>query len=55
MRWAGHVALIGEKRGAYRILVERPEGRRQLGRPRRRWADKIKIDLQAVGWGLGVD
>jgi hypothetical protein len=42
MRWAGHVARIGEKRDAYRILVERPEGRRQLGRPRRRWEDNIK-------------
>jgi hypothetical protein len=51
MRWAGHVALIGEGRGAYRILVGRPEGRRPLGRPRRRWEDNIKIDLQEVGWG----
>jgi hypothetical protein len=43
-----------EKRGAYRILVGRPEGRRPLGRPRRRWEDNIKIDLQEVGWG-GMD
>jgi hypothetical protein len=43
---------MGEKRGAYRILVERPEGRRPLGRPRRRWEDKIKMDLQEVGWDM---
>jgi hypothetical protein len=41
---------MGEGRGAYRILVGRPEGRRPLGRPRRRWEDNIKIDLQEVGW-----
>jgi hypothetical protein len=41
---------MGEKRGTYRILVERPEGRRPLGRPRYRWEDNIKIDLQEVGW-----
>jgi hypothetical protein len=51
MRWAGHLARVGEKRGAYRILVGRPEGRRPLGRHRRRWEDNIKIDLQEVGWG----
>jgi hypothetical protein len=51
MRWAGYVARIGEKRGAYRVLVERPEGRRPLGRPRLRWEDNIKMDLQEVGWG----
>jgi hypothetical protein len=45
MRWAGHVACMGEGRGAYRILVGRPEGRRPLGRPRRRWEDNIKMDL----------
>jgi hypothetical protein len=50
MRWAGHVAHIGEGRCAYRILVGRPEGRRPLGRPRRRWEDNIKMDLQEVGW-----
>jgi hypothetical protein len=48
----GHVARMGEKRGAYRILVGRPEGRRPLGRPRRRWEDNIKIYLQDVGWGM---
>jgi hypothetical protein len=50
MRWAGHVARVGEGRGAYRILVGRPEGRRPFGRPRRRWEDNIKMDLQEVGW-----
>jgi hypothetical protein len=56
MRWAGHVARMGEGRGGYRILVGRPEGRRPLGRPRRRWEDNIKMDLQEVGWGvLGLD
>ena len=46
-----HVALTGERRGVYRVLVEKPEGRRLLGRPRRRWEDNIKMDLQEVGWG----
>jgi hypothetical protein len=46
MRWAGHVARMGEKRNAYRILVGKPEGKRPLGRPRRRWVDNIKIDLK---------
>jgi hypothetical protein len=54
MRWAGHVARIGEKRRAYRILVGRPEGRRPLGRPRFRWEDTIKVDLQKVWW-RGID
>jgi hypothetical protein len=51
MRWAGHVACMGEGRVAYRILVGRPEGRIPLGRPRIRWEDNIKMDLQEVGWG----
>jgi hypothetical protein len=51
MRWAGHGARVGEKRGTYRNLVGRPEGRRPLGRPRRRWEDNIKMDLQDEGWG----
>jgi hypothetical protein len=51
MRWAGHVARMGEVRGAYNILVGRPEGRRPLGRPRRRWEDNIKIDLREIGFG----
>jgi hypothetical protein len=52
--WARHVAPMGEKRGIYRILVGKPEGKRPLGRPRRRWEDNIKIDLQEVGCG-GMD
>jgi hypothetical protein len=47
---AGHVARIGEKRNAYRILVGKPEGKRPLGRPRRRWVDTIKIDLREIEW-----
>jgi hypothetical protein len=54
MRWVGHVACMGEQRGAYRILVGRHEGRRPLGRPRHRWKDNTKMDLQEVGW-KGVD
>jgi hypothetical protein len=53
MRWAGHVAPMGEDRGVYRLLVGKPEGKRPLGRPRRRWEDNIKMDLQEV-WGGGV-
>jgi hypothetical protein len=49
MRWVGQVAGMAEKRDAYRIMVGRPEGRRPLGRPRRRWEDNIKMDLQEVG------
>jgi hypothetical protein len=45
MRWVGHVACMGEVKGAYNILLGRPEGRRPLGRPRRRWEDNIKMDL----------
>jgi hypothetical protein len=48
MRWAGHVARVGEKRGVYRVLMGKPEGKRPLGRPRRRWEDN-KMDLQEVG------
>jgi len=51
MRWAGHVARMGERRGVYRVLVRKPEGKRPLGRPRRRWEDNIKMDLQVVGCG----
>ena len=53
MRWAGHVALNGEGRGVHRVLVGKPEGKRPLGRPRRRWDDNIKTDLQEVGEGFG--
>ena len=51
MRWAGHVARMGEERETYRTLVEKPEGRRPLGRPRRRWVDNIRMNLQDVGCG----
>ncbi|KAJ4446810.1 hypothetical protein ANN_13508 [Periplaneta americana] len=50
LRWAGHVARMGESRNAYRVLVGRPEGKRPLGRPRRRWEDNIKVDLREVGY-----
>jgi len=49
MRWAGHVARMGEDRVVHRVLVGKPEGKRSLGRPRRRWEDNIKMDLQEVG------
>ena len=51
MRWAGHVAHMGEEKGVYRVLVAKPEGRGPLGRPRRRWVDNIRMDLQEVGCG----
>ena len=51
MRWAGHVARMGEMRGVYRTLVGKPEGRRPLGRPRRGRVDNIRMDLQEVGCG----
>jgi len=51
MRCAGHVARIGEERGVYSVLVGKPEGRRPLGRPRCRWVDNIRMDLQEVGCG----
>ena len=54
MRWAGHVARMGKGRGVYRVLVGKPEGKRPVGRPRGRWDDNIKIDLQEVGYG-GMD
>jgi len=49
MRWAGHVARMGEERGVYRFLLGKPEGRRPLGKPRRRRVDNIRMDLQEVG------
>jgi len=52
MRWAGYVARMGEGRCVYRVLVRKPEGKRPLGRTRRRWEDNIKMDLQEVGCGL---
>ena len=51
MRWAGHVACMGEGRSVHRVLVGKPEGKRPLGRPRRRWEENIKMDLQEVGGG----
>ena len=51
MRWAGHVARMGEERGLYRVLVGKPEGKRPMGRPRRRWVDNITMDLQEVECG----
>ena len=53
MRWAGHVARMGEDRGVHRVLVGKPDGKRPLGRPRRRWEDNIKMDLQEDGGGRG--
>jgi hypothetical protein len=49
IRWAGHVARMGEGRSVYRVSVGRPEGKRPLGRPRRRWEDNIKMDLREIG------
>ena len=53
IRWAGHVTRMGEGRGVHRVLVGKPEEKRPLGRPRRRWEDNIKMGLQAVGGGCG--
>jgi len=54
MRQAGHVARMGDRRGVYRVLVKKPEGKRPLGRPRCRWEDNNKLDLQEMGCG-GMD
>ena len=54
MRWAGHVALMGERKCAYCVLIEKSMGKRPLGRPRLRWEDNIKMDVQEVGFG-GMD
>jgi len=51
MRWAGHMAHMGEERRVYRVLVGKPKGKGPLGRPRRRWVDNIRVDLQEVGCG----
>jgi hypothetical protein len=51
MRWVEHVARMGEKRNAYKLLVGKPEGKRPVGRPRHRWVDNIRMDLGEVGWG----
>jgi hypothetical protein len=56
MRWAGHVARMGEGRKVYRVLVGKPKGKGPLGRPRRRWEDGIKMDHSEIVWGVcGVD
>jgi hypothetical protein len=54
MSWAGHVARMGEERKLYKVLVRKPEGKRPLGRPRRRWEDGVRMDLSEIGLG-GVD
>jgi hypothetical protein len=51
MRWAGHVARIGDERKVYKVLMGKPEGKRPLGRPRRRWQDGIRMDLRKIGSG----
>ena len=53
IKWAGHVARMGEGRGVHRVLVGKPEGKRPLGRPKRRWEDNVKMDLQEVGGSCG--
>jgi hypothetical protein len=52
MKWAGYVPRMGEKRNAYGLLVGKPEGKRPLGRPKRRWVDITKMDLLEIGWGV---
>jgi hypothetical protein len=51
MRWAGHVERMGEKRKVYKVLVGKPKGKRPLGRPRRRWKDRIRMDIRDIDWG----
>jgi hypothetical protein len=51
MRWVGHVALMGEERNVYKVLMGKPEGKRPHGRPRHRWEDGIRMDLKKIGWG----
>jgi hypothetical protein len=51
MKWAGHVARMGQERNMYRVLIGKPEGKRPLGRPRRRWEDGLRMDLREIGWG----
>jgi hypothetical protein len=55
MRWAGHVARMGEEREVYKVLVVKPEGKRPLGRPRRGWENGIRMDLREIGLGAGLD
>jgi hypothetical protein len=54
MKWAEHVACMGEDRKVYKVLVGKPEGKRPLGRPRRRWEDGIGLDLRENGWGVWI-
>jgi hypothetical protein len=54
MRWVGHVTRMGEERKVYKVLVGKPEGKRPLGRPRRRWEDGIRMDLREIGWGMWI-
>jgi hypothetical protein len=54
MRWAGHVARMVEERNVYKVLVGKPEGKRPLGRPRRRWEDGIRMDLRRLAWGVWI-
>jgi hypothetical protein len=54
IKWAGHVARMGEGRNVYRALMGKPEGKRLLERPRHRWKDGIKMDLREIAWGGGV-
>jgi hypothetical protein len=51
MRWAGYVACMGQERNVYKVLIGMPEGKRTLGRSRRRWKDRIRMDLREIGWG----
>jgi hypothetical protein len=51
IRWAGHVARMGEGRNVYKVFIGKPEGKRPLGRPRHRWEDGIRMDLREIGWG----
>jgi len=55
MKCVGHVAHMGERRVAYRVLARKPDGKRPFGRPRRRWEENFKMDLQELGWGHGLD
>ena len=50
MRWLGHVVCMGKRMGAYRVLMEKPEGKRSLGKPRQRWEDNIKMDFKVIVW-----
>jgi len=54
MSWAEYVARMEDMKGVYRVLMRKTEGRRPVGRPRRRWEDNIKMDIQEVGWGPGL-